>query len=58
VRDEDVELGPLTGADLASFYTSQVWAYDYTSDRMIPRAGLPIISAVVIGCARQRDCVW
>jgi Kelch motif protein len=26
------------------FQTSAMWAYDYTSDRMIPKAGLPIIS--------------
>jgi hypothetical protein len=26
------------------FQTSEVWAYDYLSDRMIPKAGLPIIS--------------
>ena len=27
------------------FYTDEVWAYDYTSDRMIRKAGLPIVSA-------------
>jgi hypothetical protein len=26
------------------FYTDAVWAYDYTSDRMIGKAGLPIVS--------------
>src|SRR5690242_16476114 len=27
------------------FDTGEVWAYDYTSDRMIPRAGLPILGS-------------
>jgi N-acetylneuraminic acid mutarotase len=26
------------------FTTAAVWAYDYTSDRLIPKAGLPIVS--------------
>jgi N-acetylneuraminic acid mutarotase len=28
------------------FYTSEVWAYDYGSDRMIRKAGLPIVSGL------------
>jgi N-acetylneuraminic acid mutarotase len=27
------------------FDTGEVWAYDYTTDRMIPRAGLPILGS-------------
>ena len=27
------------------FYTNAMWAYDYTNDRMIEKAGLPIVSA-------------